>query len=209
MARTRVGHEDKVEEDPERTPQTASAGGFKRRPARLYNLEPEAPSPGEAQEPAQTANSQTSTSDAERARAADALVRRYALWSAGVGLVPLPAVDLVVMTTFSVKMLRELGSLYGVEESAQRAKIYVGSVLSFAAPASFLGNLGRVIRSVPLAGLVLGPAAAWASTYALGQVFIQHFELGGTLLDFNPDAMRKVYEQKLVEARTVQEGVQS
>ena len=40
------------------------------------------------------------------------------------------------------------------------------------------------------------PAAAAASTYALGHVFLQHFESGGTLLNLDPDAMRQHYYEE-------------
>lgn len=253
MAQRKASAEKPTEDSPQR-PAKASGGGFKRRGARLYNVEPEgvdpaaAPSPeprrrGRAKSegepktgrssPAQSSPVQSSsTRKAKRPRkaksqqqkaprnegdlstsspssalpsrpsrglhgAARDLVRRYALWSAGVGVIPFLLFDLVALPVLLTKMLREMAGLYGVEYSQQRTKIYIASLLGVAAPASALTTLGRVFRFSPGAGFVLGPTAAWASTWAIGQVFIQHFELGGTLLDFDAEAMRGEVEKNL------------
>jgi hypothetical protein len=46
------------------------------------------------------------------------------------------------------------------------------------------------------------PGVAGAATYAVGKVFIQHFESGGTLLNFNPDSVRDYYKQELQKGKT-------
>jgi hypothetical protein len=43
---------------------------------------------------------------------------------------------------------------------------------------------------------------ASASTYAVGRVFIQHFESGGTFLDFDPDKVRAHFEAEFKKAQT-------
>jgi hypothetical protein len=42
-----------------------------------------------------------------------------------------------------------------------------------------------------------------ASTYAVGSVFIQHFETGGTLLTFDAEKVRDFYAQQFREGRQV------
>ena len=46
--------------------------------------------------------------------------------------------------------------------------------------------------------MALASASAFggATTYAVGKVFIQHFEMGGTLLNFNPDEVRKYFQEQ-------------
>jgi hypothetical protein len=39
--------------------------------------------------------------------------------------------------------------------------------------------------------------AASALTYAIGRVFIHHFELGGTLLNFDADKLRSYFREQL------------
>ncbi len=40
-----------------------------------------------------------------------------------------------------------------------------------------------------------------ASTWALGKVFIQHFESGGTFLDFKPEEVKEYFKAQFVEGR--------
>ena len=53
---------------------------------------------------------------------------------------------------------------------------------------------------LPFVGYVVGglstPLLAGAATYAVGKVFIQHFESGGTLLDFEPAKVREYFRQE-------------
>ena len=45
------------------------------------------------------------------------------------------------------------------------------------------------------------PVFAGASTYAIGKVFIQHFESGGTFLDFEPAKVRAYFSQQFDKGR--------
>jgi len=47
--------------------------------------------------------------------------------------------------------------------------------------------------------LILGGA----TSYAIGSMFVQHFESGGTLLDFDPKKMREYFASKLAEGKEV------
>jgi hypothetical protein len=40
-----------------------------------------------------------------------------------------------------------------------------------------------------------------ASTYAIGQVFVSHYETGGTNENFDAEAFRKLYEQELKKGK--------
>jgi predicted transcriptional regulator len=46
-------------------------------------------------------------------------------------------------------------------------------------------------------------ALSGASTYALGEVFKKHFETGGTFLDFDPERLRKYYNEKFEKGKEV------
>ena len=41
------------------------------------------------------------------------------------------------------------------------------------------------------------------STWALGKVFIQHFESGGTFLDFDPEEVKEYFKAQFEEGREV------
>jgi hypothetical protein len=44
-----------------------------------------------------------------------------------------------------------------------------------------------------VAGGISVAALSFATTYAVGNLFIQHFESGGTLLDFDPAKTREYF----------------
>ncbi len=60
---------------------------------------------------------------------------------------------------------------------------------------------------VPVIGTVAGmfatPALAAATTYAVGTVFVQHLESGGTLLTFDAKKMKSHFEQALRKGEKV------
>ena len=133
----------------------------------------------------------------ERARA---IVHQYASYSLVSGLVPVPLVDGLVMSAVHLKMLYELTDLYGMEYDKDRAlRVSVALVggLGTAGVARWLG--AHVLRGVPLVGTLVrvfsAPAISCATAYALGHVFIAHFEMGGTLFDFDPVKTRAFFEK--------------
>jgi uncharacterized protein (DUF697 family) len=69
------------------------------------------------------------------------------------------------------------------------------------------GMLVSLAKGIPFVGPVLGaaamPAVAGASTYAVGQVFIQHFESGGTFLDFDPDKVKAYFAEQFDKGKLV------
>ena len=147
---------------------------------------------------------------AARAASALRLLKKYTLGTAAAGLLPLPLVDLVAFSVLQGQMLKSLAKIYEVEFSEQRARIITGALLSSVTSISVARQtgllVGSLLKPLPGVGLIAGaalmPATSGASTYALGKVFIQHFETGGTLLDFDPEKMRGYYERQVAEAQT-------
>lgn len=133
-----------------------------------------------------------------RKQEADALIRRYTMYSAGAGLLPIPFTDALTMTGIQVTMIRRLATIYEIDFQNQW-----GKTLS----AAFLGSIGSVtgLKFIPGIGTILGAASSStigaASTYAMGQIFAQHFDQGGTLLDFDPVASRKYFKQELEKGK--------
>jgi uncharacterized protein (DUF697 family) len=144
----------------------------------------------------QTAASLTKeVSQSEREQLATKLVSRFALWSGAAGLIPVPVVDIVTVAGVQLQMLRRISQIYNVSFSENRGKALIASLAGSLIPAS--SGLGAVsaLKAVPIvgtltAGLVM-PVLSAGATYAIGKAFIQHFESGGTLLDFNPPDYRE------------------
>jgi uncharacterized protein (DUF697 family) len=135
------------------------------------------------------------------------LVNRYSLYSAGVGLIPVPVVDMAGVAAIQVKMLIELSKHYEVPFSENRIKSIVAALLGGIAPASMAaGGLGQLFRSLPIVGQAFGfltvSLFATAATWAVGRVFIQHFESGGTFLNFDPAKAGRMVQDEFEKAKS-------
>lgn len=165
----------------------------KRSRKRLY--EP-LPQQGPPPEPAAGEPVGSSLSEARRVRARK-LVNGYTALASSVGFFPLPLVDMLAAGSLQLKLIRELSLLYDVPFSGQRAKAMVAALIGGGQTALLIKSL---LKFVPVVGypLIAIPAAATAGglTYAIGKVFIFHFELGGNLLDFDPGKMRSYFRQQ-------------
>ncbi len=132
------------------------------------------------------------------------VVRNYMLGTMGAGLVPLPFVDITLVGGIQLKMLHSLAQLYGQAFSKEVGKSIIGALVGGVLPAAATGSLAKLIPGVgTVAGMVSMSALSGAATYALGKVFIQHFESGGTFLTFEPDAVRDYFAEALEEGKKV------
>lgn len=121
-----------------------------------------------------------------------AITRRYMLWSGGAGLIPFPLIDLATIIGVQMKMVAEISKVYDVSFSENKAKNTISAALSGVTASTFTqGTLGSSLKSIPVIGTLVGtitmPFFASASAYALGTVFINHFENGGSFLDLDPE----------------------
>src|SRR5262245_61446466 len=133
------------------------------------------------------------------------LANKYVLYSAAAGLVPVPVFDLAAIAAVQVRMVGQLAKYYGLPSSADRGKALVSALIGGTVPTTLgYGAVGSLVRRVPVVGPIIGlvtvPAFASASTYAVARVFIQHFESGGTFLDFDPEKVRAYYQSELQNA---------
>jgi uncharacterized protein (DUF697 family) len=134
-------------------------------------------------------------------------VKRYMWWAGGAGLIPIPWVDLAAVAGVQLKMLADLSKIYGVPFERNRGKAAISSLVGFVLPhAAAYGMIGSGIKAIPVVGALGGaPAMALftaAYTWAAGNVFIQHFEAGGTFLDFDPDKVKEHFRAQYEEARS-------
>ena len=136
-----------------------------------------------------------STSTAERSEVAGKLVDRFAIWSGVAGLIPLPVVDVLAVGTLQVQMLRRISQVYDVEFSENRGKALIAALAGTMIPVTSGMGAASAMKAIPVvnilaAGFVM-PVLSAGATFAIGKAFIQHFESGGTLLDFNPPDYRE------------------
>lgn len=132
---------------------------------------------------------------------AHAIVRKNMYWALGMGLVPVPLLDLAAVTAVQVKMLKELSTLYGVSFAEDKAKTAVGALVAGLGGVTVAGLIASsLFKIIPVVGQVVGllgrPALAGALTVAVGNVFTMHYESGGTLLDLDAEALREHFRRE-------------
>lgn len=170
---------------------------------RLYEALPEIPEAAPSAPPAAPAATRLPAPERNTEHSArEMVVKRFARMTMGTALIPLPLVDWVAGTAVQMKMIKTLAELYRVEFSEQRTRAIIGSLIGGFHIGLLTGSLFKVVPVIGLAGGVASSAAlSYGITYALGVIFIRHFEAGGTLLDFNTQKARQAFPQACAEGR--------
>jgi uncharacterized protein (DUF697 family) len=142
---------------------------------------------------------------------AQEIIKKYMWWSAGAGLIPFPYLDLSAVVGVQIKMLADMSKAYEVEFSANRIKAVVGALLGGLGTEGLSHNfIMRWAKTIPFVGFFVNlsyPVFAAATTYAVGKVFIQHFESGGTFLDFKPEKVKGYFADLFKEGQKIASGL--
>lgn len=122
------------------------------------------------------------------------IVRRYAAVSAGIGLIPIPGVDVTAVAGVHIALIKALTEHYGESFSDHAARNIVIAIGVSLVPAT-LGSVAtrRILGAVPFGiGSLTGSITSAAASYALGRVIMAHFENGGTLDSFDVKDLNKL-----------------
>ncbi len=142
----------------------------------------------------------------EKSSHADSVIRNHMLIAMGVGFIPLPLMDVLAAGAVQLDMIRQLCKVYDVEFKENQGKAVISALTT-----SILTKMGvrSALKLIPGVGSIIGGVTLavfnGASTYALGEVFKKHFELGGTILDFDVERVRKAYKEKFEKGKKVAE----
>ena len=165
------------------------------------------PPPESVQEAAESVQETTETDLDLRSSEAGNIVKKHVIAVMGVSLVPIPLFDLVALSSLQLKMLYNLTRLYEVPFTKNVGKGLITSLLGGVMPTSAAMTLASLAKAVPGLGTATGMISVsllgGATTYAIGSVFVQHFETGGTLLDFDAKKMRAYFSTKMQEGKEV------
>jgi uncharacterized protein (DUF697 family) len=142
----------------------------------------------------------------KRARRVNLLVRNHSIVGAAFGAVPLPPAAMGLVLANALKMLHKLSTIYDVPFRRDVGKTIISSFLTGCGTVSISGRvafgLGLAIPSaIPVLNVVTTPVFGAAMTYAIGHIFIQHFESGGTFLTLDPDKVRAHYAKLFEEGQ--------
>lgn len=146
--------------------------------------------------------------DSEQSKHADTIIRNHVIWSMGAGLIPVLIADIFAISALQLDMIRQLCKVYQINFAETQGKAIVTSLTS-----STVARItaGSVVKMIPGLGSIIGGITvsvfAGASTYALGEVFKKHFSSGGTILDFDPERLRKLYKEQFEKGKKVVEDI--
>ena len=152
-----------------------------------------------------------------KAAVANDIVNNNIALAMGAGLIPLPWIDFAAITAVQLKLGKELADYYGVDYKEEQVKGIViallGAYTSTAGATTVAAGLAKLIPGLgSVIGVVTLPLVAGAITYAVGKIFVQHLESGGTFLSLKaPDVqagfLREVEKGKqVVSAKTKSVG---
>ncbi|CAA6826283.1 MAG: Unknown protein [uncultured Thiotrichaceae bacterium] len=134
------------------------------------------------------------------------IVKSHMIAGMALGMVPAPLFDIAALTATELNMLRTLSKHYDIDFDEQKSKVLVTSLLSGSLPVLTVLSLSSVAKLIPGIGTFAGGMSmtvlAGAVTYATGQVFIRHFDLGGTLEDFDSQYWQTYFKQELEEGKS-------
>jgi len=130
---------------------------------------------------------------------ADKIIKRHIAYAAGAGAIPLVLVDTLTIAGVQFAMIKKIAQLYEVDFEKQKTKSIT---------AALLGSFGTTISAFkffPGIGLIMGTiktsALGAAYTYTLGKVFAQHFDQGGTLLDFDAASVKEFFNESVAQEK--------
>ncbi len=140
-----------------------------------------------------------------RKRRADAITNRRTLYAAGAGLIPIPIIDIATLLGVQIVMIKDIAAVYNELPNFRRNKIknFITALVGDFGVAGIMSG----VKAIPIVGSIVGligaPVTAAASTYALGKVFTQHFDQGGTLLDFDPETSRDYFREEFENGKNL------
>lgn len=142
--------------------------------------------------------------EASREERALSAVKKFMVGNAVASLFPIPILDLVATTGVQLAMVRTIANIYEVPFRQDAAKEIVTTLITgIGTRATAVGLAVSLVKVIPGVGTALGaislPVLTGALTYAVGKVFILHFEAGGNVLNLDAKKMRTYFQQQFEE----------
>jgi uncharacterized protein (DUF697 family) len=148
----------------------------------------------------------TAVATALRKTEAQNIVKNNIISSMASGLVPIPLFDIISLTNIQFHMVQALAEHYEVPVD-NISRSLITSLISGTLPVVSVLGFGSLLKSVPGIGSLAGSGSvsviSGAISYAVGQVFIRHFEQGGTLNDFSPSSARSYFGEQFKAGKVI------
>jgi uncharacterized protein (DUF697 family) len=133
-------------------------------------------------------------------KAAHPHIIAYALISGAAGAVPIPFVDIPVVTLVQAKMIQTIGSIYNYKMD-RKSWAEISSALGI----TLLTNIGRreLIKLIPVYGLAVSSVLTAATTYALGKTLTVYFQNLRNGKELSSEIFRTVYAEQFELGRAI------
>jgi uncharacterized protein (DUF697 family) len=143
----------------------------------------------------------------------DKLIRHHMYSAFGIGLIPLPLLDMAALTGIQINLVRKLAKMHGVPFSRDKVKNILSSLAVGAGSAVAGVPAASFVKVIPIVGYSFGAvsmsALASAATYAVGKVFNQHFASGGTFLSFDSEKVKDYYAKMFKKGKDEASGIKA
>lgn len=134
------------------------------------------------------------------------LIKRYAAVSAGLGVIPVPALDVTAIGGAQLLMVRSIAKIYGLDLAKDRGRAILSTTVGSIAPVVIGGGLGSILKAIPVVGTIAGalavPSIASLTTLTLGNVLANHLDAGGALEDLDLAKLRALFIAEYQAAKT-------
>jgi uncharacterized protein (DUF697 family) len=147
-----------------------------------------------------------SVSETDAVAESGRIVNLYSKIAAAAGLLPGGLLNFGAILAVQVVMVWRISQAFGHTEGRERVRGSILSLFGSIVPTGLGHGAGLAIAAIPamIAGTVVyfvaTPILAYAMTRAVGNVFIMHFESGGTLLTFDPKAFGEYFVNEFKKA---------
>lgn len=135
------------------------------------------------------------------------MVKSHMVAGMALSWMPSPLLDIAALSGVQLNLLRQLCQHYALEFDEQLGKGLSSALVSGALPVVAVLGLSSLTKLLPGIGTIGGSVSmtilTGATLYATGQVFIHHFEAGGTLQNFNSQQWQVFFRQQLAKGKTL------
>ncbi len=133
----------------------------------------------------------------------DKIITNHVLYAVGLGIIPIPLLDIAGVTATQLDMISQIGAVHGKKFSDISGKSFIASTAG--ATAARFG--ASFIKAIPGIGSVIGGLSmsimSGASTYAIGQVVHRFFRDGLELEDIDADLAKSIYKEEFEKGKQV------
>jgi uncharacterized protein (DUF697 family) len=142
---------------------------------------------------------------------AESLIKNHVMAAGALSVVPLPLLDIAAITVVQLRMIQKLAAMYGKAFSESPVKNTIaglaGGVVGHGAGVFTALSLAKVVPGLGwVFGMVSMPVVVGAATYAIGRVYLRHFEEGGSIYDITVDNVKGYYNEQLEKGKQVAEA---